>query len=356
MLDRPGDAIRRTAVEVPRAPGSTALVTGATGFLGQWVVRRLQGAGRRVVALTRPGRTDCPQPVREVIRESVDLRHVDGIRDVLDRHGVESVYHLAGDSTIHASRSDPTTTFSTNIEGTWSLLEACRLTPAVRSIVVASSDKAYGSSGDLPYVEDTPLLGRGPYEVSKACGDLIAQSYGVHFGVPVVVVRSGNFYGGGDLNWSRLVPGVLRAAFQGHPVQLRSDGSAVRDYVYVEDAADAFFAIESATQLRPDLRGSAFNVSTRNVKSTLGFISELLEEVGSETPVVLGEPNADEIAEQWLDPSRLEQVLGWSAATPPRSALQRTAAWYRDHVTGGSSADALVTGAHQLQTGLSKGR
>ena len=312
------------------------LITGASGFLGTRLTQRLLADGRGVVALTR-GEPRADWPVEEGSGLHLwrgDLQDVNGLRRVLDQEEVEAVFHLAGDATIHSSRTDPTATFHTNIAGTWNILEACRRTPAVRSVVIASSDKAYGEGVRLPYVEDTPLLGRGPYEVSKACGDLIAQSYGHHFGVPVAVVRPGNFFGGGDANWSRLVPSVIRSALRDDVVRLRSDGTAVRDYLYIEDAVDAFVTIGAAAPSRSATAGEAFNVSSRNRFTVAAMVRQLLDEVGVAAEITLGPPASSEIAQQYLDPGKIERELGWFARTPHREAVRKTVAWYSDLLQG----------------------
>src|SRR5260370_32606907 len=218
----------------------SVLVTGGTGLLGSWLVKQLLEAGSNVVCLVRDW-----VPQSELVR-SRRIEQVNTVRgDITDRdlveralgeYEVEVVFHLAAQTIVGIANRNPVSTFSTNIEGTWNLLEACRRSPKVLSIVVASSDKAYGDQEHLPYNETMPLQGRHPYDVSKSCADLIAQTYAVSYGLPIAITRCGNLFGGGDLNWNRLVPGTIRSALRGVRPVIRSDGLSVRDYLFFEDA------------------------------------------------------------------------------------------------------------------------
>src|SRR6202051_1157479 len=243
----------------------SVFVTGGTGLLGSWLVKQLLEAGSNVVCLVRDW-----VPQSELVR-SRRIEQVNTVRgevtdrDLIERalgeYEVEVVFHLAAQTIVGIANRNPVSTFSTNIEGTWNLLEACRRSPRVASIVVASSDKAYGDQEHLPYREDAPLQGRHPYDVSKSCADLIAQTYAHTYGLPVAVTRCGNFYGGGDLNWNRIVPGTIRSVLRGERPIVRSDGRYVRDYFYVEDGANAYITLAEALAARPDLKGEAFNFS-----------------------------------------------------------------------------------------------
>ena len=223
------------------------LLTGATGLLGGWLLKRLVDLKADVVCLVRDW-----VPTSEAVRIG-HLEQVKVVRgDVCDRgllerilgeYEIVSVFHLAAQTIVSIANRNPLSTFETNISGTWSMLEACRRSPAVRQIVVASSDKAYGEHRRLPYSEDAPLRGRHPYDVSKSCADLLAQSYAKTYGLPVAVTRCGNLYGGGDLNWNRIVPGTIRSVIRGSRPIIRSDGKFIRDYFYVEDAAAAMVAL-----------------------------------------------------------------------------------------------------------------
>jgi CDP-glucose 4,6-dehydratase len=182
---------------------------------------------------------------------------------------------------VFVANRNPVSTFETNIQGTWNLLEACRRSPGVRSIVVASFDKAYGDQEILPYDEDTPLQGQHPYDVSKSCADLIAHAYAKTYNLPVAITRCGNFFGGGDLNWNRIVPGTVRSVVRGERPVIRSDGHFVRDYFYVEDGAAAYMLLAEQLYLRPELRGQAFNFSYESQVTVLCLAKEILRAMQS---------------------------------------------------------------------------
>ncbi|MFI1890185.1 NAD-dependent epimerase/dehydratase family protein [Streptomyces jumonjinensis] len=320
--------------------GRRVLVTGATGLLGGWLVEALRAKGADVVCLVRD----------RVPRSRFDTEsmgdHVTSVRgEVTDRlllertlaeYEIRTVFHLAAQTLVGVARRDPVGTFESNIGGTWTLLEACRQQRQVSAVVVASSDKAYGAQSQLPYVEDSPLLGRAVYDVSKACADMIAQSYAGVYGLPVCVTRCGNLFGGGDLNWSRLVPGTMRDLIGGRAPVLRSDGSHVRDYLYVEDAAAAYLRIGEVLTERPEsVAGRGFNLSHTTPLSVLEMLGHISRAVGAETePVILGEVT-DEIPAQYLDSSQALTELGWQPGIGMHEGLRRTAAWYRAHLASG---------------------
>src|SRR6266853_3782412 len=231
-------------------------VTGATGLVGGWLVRRLIDAGADVVCLVRDwvpqselARTSSIEQVK-IVRG--DVRDQSTLERALGEYEIDTVIHLAAQTIVTIANRNPMSTFETNIQGTWNLLEACRRSPRVKQIVVASSDKAYGDQEVLPYDEGTPLEGRHPYDVSKSCADLIAQAYAKTYGLPVAVTRCGNFYGGGDLNWNRIVPGTIRSIVHGEPPIIRSDGQFVRDYFYVEDGAAAYMLLAEQLAARSE--------------------------------------------------------------------------------------------------------
>ena len=223
------------------------LVTGGTGLVGGWLTRRLREASAEVVCLVRDW-----IPQSEVVRSGTldqvkvvrgDICDRDLVERTLGEYEINSVFHLAAQTIVGIANRNPISTFESNIAGTWNVLEACRRSPAVKAIVIASSDKAYGDQLNLPYSEDTPLEGRHPYDVSKSCADLISQAYGHTYGMPVAITRCGNFYGGGDLNWNRIVPGTIRSVLRGDRPVIRSDGKFIRDYFYVEDGAAAYMLL-----------------------------------------------------------------------------------------------------------------
>ncbi len=310
------------------------LVTGATGLVGAWAVRRLLDAGADVVALVRD-----EVPGAELYRSALHrrIRIVRG--DVCDQalleraigeYEVTTVLHLAAQTIVGVANRNPVGTFDSNIRGTWSLLEACRRSPRVAHVVVASSDKAYGAADVLPYDEDTPLRGRHPYDVSKSCADLIAQSYAHTYRLPVVVTRCGNFYGGGDLNWNRIVPGTVRALLRGETPVIRSDGTFVRDYFYVEDGAAAYLMLAEQLAARPELSGHAFNFSNETQVTVLELVRRIAGRMGVDAaPHVMGKAS-NEIPHQRLSARKAREMLGWAPLFTLDEGLDRTIAWYRD--------------------------
>lgn len=320
------------------------LVTGGTGLLGSWLVRALLERGAAVVTLVRDW-----VPENGLLRSGA-LDRVTVVRgDVCDQQTVEralgeyeidTLFHLAAQTIVGIANRNPLSTFESNIKGTWTVLEACRRSPAVRQIVVASSDKAYGTHDELPYSEAAPLQGRHPYDVSKSCADLIAQSYAVTYGLPVAVTRCGNLYGGGDLNWNRIVPGTVRSALQGKRPIIRSDGSNVRDYFYVEDGALAYITLAERLALHRGLAGEAFNFSNEIQMTVLDIARMVLRLAGREDlqPDVRAEAS-NEIPHQYLDAAKARKVLGWRPRFSLEEGLAKTIEWYREFL-GLEVADA----------------
>ncbi|MEQ1885365.1 MAG: GDP-mannose 4,6-dehydratase [Bryobacteraceae bacterium] len=310
------------------------LVTGGTGLVGGWLVRRLVDAGADVVCLVRDW---VPQSelVRSRTIESVkvvrgDIRDRDVIERALGEYEIDTLIHLAAQTIVGIANRNPLSTFESNIQGTWNVLEACRRSPSVQSIVVASSDKAYGDQETLPYSEQTPLEGRHPYDVSKSCADLIAQAYGKTYRLPVAVTRCGNFYGGGDLNWNRIVPGTIRSALRGERPIIRSDGEFIRDYFYVEDGAAAYMLLAEQLRLNPDLRGAGFNFSNELQVSVLHLVRKILERIGADFEPDIRNEASNEIRHQWLSAERARKELGWSPLFTLEEGLDRTVGWYKD--------------------------
>lgn len=308
------------------------LVTGATGLVGGAVVRRLLAASADVVCLVRDWVPDS-----ELVRGGL-TQHVKTVRgDVCDQaamervcgeYEIDTVIHLAAQTLVPVANRNPVGTFESNIAGTWALLEACRRSPKVKSVVFASSDKAYGDADKLPYDEDTPLKGRHPYDVSKSCADLIAQSYAHTYGLPVAITRCGNFYGPGDLNWNRIVPGTIRSVLAGERPVIRSDGQNVRDYFYVEDGAAAYLLLAERLATDPDLRGEAFNFSNETQVTVLELVEKLLNLMGSRlTPDVRNEAS-NEIRHQSLSAAKAREWLGWRPMFTLDDGLRKTIAWY----------------------------
>ena len=312
----------------------SVLVTGGTGLLGSWLVTQLIDAGSNVVCLVRDW-----VPQSELVR-SRRIEQVNTVRgDIIDRdlvertlgeYEVEVVFHLAAQTIVGIANRNPVSTFSTNIGGTWNLLEACRRSPKVASIIVASSDKAYGDQEHLPYNETMPLEGRHPYDVSKSCADLIAQTYAASYNLPVAITRCGNFYGGGDLNWNRVVPGTIRSVSRGERPVVRSDGNFVRDYFYIEDGVAAYLLLAERLASDAAVRGQAFNFSNESQVSVLDMVELILRKMKSSLrPEVLNQAS-NEIRHQFLSAERARTVLNWRPQFTLESGLDRTLAWYRE--------------------------
>jgi len=311
------------------------LVTGATGLLGGWLVERLLAAGAEVVCLIRDSvpanRLRRDGVLNRVIVVQGDVRDQALLERVLGEYEIDTVMHLAAQTIVGVANRNPISTFESNIQGTWAVLDAARRSPRVRQIVQASSDKAYGPQSELPYTEDAPLRGAHPYDVSKACADLIARNYAVSFGLPVAITRCGNFYGGGDLNWSRIVPGTIRSILRGERPVIRSDGSFIRDYLYVEDGACAYMRLAEQLALRRELAGQAFNFSNEQRVSVLELVRLILRVMDADLAPEVRNEASNEIREQFLSAEKARRVLGWSPAFSLEAGLRKTVAWYRSY-------------------------
>ena len=325
---------------------SRALVTGARGFLGAWLAKALLERGDAVVSLDRRRRSERPSAIgmlgidSEIAQVEGDLTDAELVSRTVSEQGIDTVYHLAAETIVSAVQASPARGFDSNVRGTWTVLEACR-EHGVERAVVASSDKAYGAHAELPYTEDHALRPTAPYEASKAAADLIARSYWHSYGVPVAVTRFANIYGGGDLNFSRLVPEAVSAALEGRSPVLRSDGSPERDFLYVEDAAQAYLVIAENLD-REGVRGEAFKAGggqPHPVRAVVELIARLAG-TGVE-PEIRGEGNpAGEIDRQWVDPSKLRETCGWQATVGLEEGIARTLDWYRDHPEARAPAPA----------------
>ena len=324
------------------------LVTGATGLIGGWLVRRLLEAGADVVCLVRDW---VPQSVfvGEGLMSSVkvvrgDVNDQQLMERTLGEYEVATVIHLAAQTIVGIANRNPVSTFEANVAGTWSLLEACRRSPAVRQVVVASSDKAYGEHEVLPYTEDAPLQGRHPYDVSKSCADLIAQTYAHTYGLNVAITRCGNFYGGGDLNWNRIVPGTVRSVLRGQRPVIRSDGQFVRDYFYAEDGAAANMTLAEALARDESLRGHAFNFSNEIQVTVLELAERILSLMGSDLEPDVRNEATNEIRHQYLSAEKARRVLNWSPLFTLDEGLGRTIEWYRRFLSQGDDARQAAVG------------
>ncbi|MFQ5875038.1 MAG: GDP-mannose 4,6-dehydratase, partial [Dehalococcoidia bacterium] len=309
------------------------LVTGCSGFLGSWLTGELLAEGAQVVGLVRDwvpqSRLLTEKLVSRIVTVRGDVEDLYTLERVLNEYEIDAVFHLAAQTIVGTANRDPLATFETNIKGTWNLLEACRRVGSVQRIIVASSDKAYGVQEQLPYDEATPLQGRFPYDVTKACADLLAQAYHATYGLPVCVTRCANFYGGGDLNFNRLVPGTILSVLKGERPVIRSDGTFVRDYLYIVDAARACMLLAEKMERLP-IHGQAFNFSSEVRIEAREMAQHILTLMGREdlTPVILDQAE-NEIPAQYLSSARTRDLLGWTPQYPLEQGLQETIAWYR---------------------------
>jgi CDP-glucose 4,6-dehydratase len=315
-------------------------VTGGTGLVGSWLVQRLVEAGADVICLVRDW-----VPQSELVRshgiERVkvvrgDIRDRELLERILGEYEIDTVFHLAAQTIVTIANLNPISTFETNIGGTWNLLEACRRSPRLKQIVIASSDKAYGDQEVLPYDENTPLQGQHPYDVSKSCADLIAHTYAVSHNLPVVITRCGNFYGGGDLNWNRIIPGTIRSVLRGQRPVIRSDGNYTRDYFFVEDGVAAYMLLAEKLAAMPELKGKAFNFSNESPITVLNLVKVILKSMATDLqPEIYNEAN-NEIRHQYLSASQARQALGWKPIFSLEQGLAKTIAWYKEFFASGA--------------------
>lgn len=309
-------------------------VTGGTGFLGSYIIKMLVDRGANVTALVRD---NIPKSnlfkgsqYRQIAMVYGDLCHFDLINRSLAEYEIDTVFHLGAQAIVGVANHNPMSTFETNIRGTYTILEACRLNPTVKGIIVASSDKAYGDQEILPYHEEMPLQGTHPYDVSKSCTDLIAQAYYKTYQLPVCITRCGNLFGGGDLNFNRIIPQTIRNVINDTPPVIRSDGSFIRDYFYVEDAAEAY--LQLAEKMRElNIYGEAFNFSNENQLTVIDLVKKILLLMKSDlVPVVLN-MGQGEIKHQYLCADKAKKVLGWEPAYHIDESLEKTIKWYKEN-------------------------
>ncbi len=315
--------------------GRAVLVTGASGLLGGALVPSLLERGARVHVLLRDDVPDCrlvrSGDVDRVVRVRGDITNVAEVERALAEREIQVLFHLAAQAIVGTARRSPWQTFESNVRGTWNVLEAARRLDTLNSIVVASSDKAYGPSDDLPYRETHPLAAVGPYDASKAMTDIVAQSYAATYDLPLTIVRAGNLYGPGDLHWNRLIPEMIRARLQGETPVLRSTGRATRDWLYVDDAVDAYLRLAERSG-DPGIRGQAFNIAPGEPASVLDVCRLIDDAVGVHEPPhdIRGTAEAEgEIPDQSLDSSKAADLLGWTARTALPAGIAATVGWYR---------------------------
>lgn len=307
-------------------------VTGATGFLGSWLTKALVDSSAKVTILYRD---IVPQTL---LRSSGYLDKVNIVRGALEDYAtierslgeyeIDTVFHVGAQAIVEIANRNPLSTFETNIKGTWNVLEACRRTPTVKRIVIASSDKAYGIHETLPYNETAPLQGRFPYDASKSAADLIAQSYYHTYKLPIAITRCGNFFGGGDLNFNRIVPGTIRSLLYNESPVIRSNGKFRRDYLYIEDAANAYLVLAEKMN-DAAIHGHAFNFSMEKPKTVLEMVDALIAAAKSNQRPTILNTAAHEIPDQYLSAAKAKTVLGWQPRFSFEEALVKTVAWYK---------------------------
>jgi len=325
-------------------------VTGGTGLVGAWTVRALLERGAHVVGLIRdqvPG-SELVQggwlDRMDVVYGCVENQPL--LERILAEYEIQTVIHLAAQTIVGIANRSPLSTFETNIKGTWCLLEAARRCGTAPQVIIASSDKAYGEQSALPYVEDAPLMGRHPYDASKSCADILAQTYHHTYRLPVCVTRCGNFYGGGDLNWNRIVPGTIRSVLRGLRPVIRSDGKYIRDYFYVKDGAAAYLHLAECLARQPGVAGQAFNFSTETQVSVLDLVDHVLRLMGSSLQPEVRSEATNEIRNQYLSASKARRMLGWRPIYTLDQGLQETISWYQDYLAPGSDCKVKTSNLH----------
>jgi CDP-glucose 4,6-dehydratase len=307
-------------------------VTGATGFLGSHLTHRLVELGARVAILVRDAVPPAPLTAgwwSRVAAASGAVEDTGTVERLLGDYEVQTVFHLAAQTQVGVANRNPGATWEANVRGTWSLLEAVRRSPGVGQVVLASSDKAYGAQPQLPYSEDMPLLAVNPYDVSKACADLVATCYARTYATPVAITRCGNLFGPGDHNWQRLVPGTIRSLLRGERPVIRSDGTMTRDYLYAADAVLAYLQLAEALAGDASIAGEAFNFSTEQPLSVLELVARIQRAAGTHLEPDIRATASHEIDHQYLSAEKARRVLGWSPRHTLEEALAETVDWYR---------------------------
>lgn len=315
----------------------TVFVTGVTGFVGSNLAARLVKEGAQVIGLVRDDVSGSNYEKsglsRTITTVHGDLEDLHCIERVLNEYSVQDIYHLGAQTIVGTANRSPLSTFRSNILGTVNLLEAARGKSCIESIIVASSDKAYGTHKKLPYKETYPLLPQYPYDTSKACADLIAMSYFNTYSLPIVITRFANIYGPGDMNFSRIIPDALQHILKGEAPIIRSDGTPERDYLYVDDVVDLYLLLGQSIS---KIKGEVFNAGHNRPYSVNHVIKTLLKVAKQQDlkPVILGKGSLKgEIDRQWLDGSKVKKILGWSPRVNLESGLKKTLNWYRTHAS-----------------------
>ena len=307
-------------------------VSGCTGLLGSWLVKELLRRGANIVGLIR----DWVPRSNLILQDSInkitavrgEIENYSLLERVVNEYEIETVFHLAAQTIVGIANKSPLSTFEANIKGTWNILEACRHIPTVKRIILASSDKAYGSQKELPYEEDLPLQGRYPYDVSKSCADLLGKSYFSTYKLPLCITRCGNFYGGGDLNFNRIVPGTIRSVlFNERPI-IRSDGLLTRDYIHIEDAVEGYLHLAEFMD-NSKIYGEAFNFSNEKPSTVLEIVNLILEIMHSKLKPKILNAAKNEIRDQYLSAKKAKKILNWSPKVGLEEGLKKTIEWYK---------------------------
>src|SRR3989338_6046834 len=315
----------------------SVFITGADGFIGAWLTKKLLEKKANVFILARDLKRENTYKLLglkdKVTLIQGDLIDYSTIERILNEYSIDSCFHLAAQALVQVANKSPLSTFESNIKGTWNILEACRNTLSIERVIVASSDKAYGVQKKLPYTEETPLLGLFPYDASKACADILARSYFISFGLPVAVTRNANTYGGGDLNFSRIIPDAIYSLLEGKQLIIRSDGTPERDYMYVKDAADGYLTLAENLD-RKEVQGQAFNFGTGKPISVLNLFDKIAELTGKKDikPKVLGQAK-NEIDRQFLATDKVKKMLNWQPKYSLDEGLKETIEWYKANST-----------------------
>jgi CDP-glucose 4,6-dehydratase len=306
-------------------------ITGCTGLLGSWTTMALAKQGANVTGLIRDlvpkSNLNWSGFNNEINIVRGELEDYPIIERTLNEYEIDTVFHLAAQTIVTIANKNPISTFETNIKGTWNILESCRRSPSIERIVTASSDKAYGDQKILPYNEKTPLEGRHPYDVSKSCADLLCRSYHETYNLPVCVTRCGNFYGGGDMNFNRIVPGTIRSVLKNEKPVIRSNGEFIRDYLYIKDGVNSYLLLAEKMS-KKNIHGEAFNFSNENPLTVLEIVNKVLKSMESYLePVVLNE-SSNEIQKQYLSSDKARNLLGWKPEYSIEEGLKETVEWY----------------------------
>src|SRR3989344_2359622 len=309
------------------------LVTGAGGFKGSHLVEKLIEMGANVVCLIRDYDPKSYFETQNLGKKSIivigDLKDQRKISDILSRYGIQSIFHLGAQPIVTTALLNPLETLESNINGTINILEAARLYSKASEIIIVSSDKAYGPQKNLPYTETERLEGKAPYDVSKSCADLIAQMYAKVYNMPIAITRCANVFGPGDLNMNRIIPGAIEAILKNEPLKIRSNGKFIREYIYVEDAIDAYITIAENID---KAKCEAFNIASSNVLNVIELVNKISEILGKSIDMQILNQTKAEIPEQYLDGSKIKKLLGWEAKTNFKEAINKTFKWYENHL------------------------